>query len=339
MNATTQDAKGRDGARSALVVEQLAIDVDDGEGGVRVVDDVGFTLARGAAVALVGESGAGKSLLARALVGLLPRAARVVAGRVVLPGRQGEDEVDVVAFHEAGRRQIRGARIAFVMQDPRASADPLMRVGDQVGAALRAHRGLSPTAARAAAARALEAVGLDPSRTMAWPHELSSGELQRAALAAALIAEPDVVVADEPTSALDATVAADVLGLLQRERARRGLAVLLVTHDLGVAAAHCEAVHVMVAGRIVESGPVATVFRVPRHPFTRALLATAPARALPGVPLPVWVPAASTPRAWPTGCRYRDRCPDVADVCSDEPRLVTLADRTHVRCARIGDDR
>jgi len=318
-----------------LVVEQLGVDVVSGGVAVRVVDDVSWVVRAGAAAAIVGESGAGKSLTARALVGLLPRAARAASGRVVVSG--SDTDVDVLSLDEPGWRRVRGARIGLVMQEPRAAFDPLVRIDEQVGSALRAHRGATRAAARAAATRALLDVGLGARHATAWPHELSSGELQRAALAAALVADPDVLVADEPTSALDATVAAQILALLRRERARRGLALVLVTHDLSVAAAHCDEVHVMVAGRIVESGPVATVFGAPRHPFARALLGAAPARALPGTPLPT-LPPATAPQAWPSGCRFRDRCPDVAAVCAEEPPWLTLGDRTRVRCARVGVD-
>lgn len=322
----------------SLNVQDLSVDVVIDRDAVRVVDGVSMAVPGGSAVALVGESGAGKSLVARAIVGLLPPAARAAGGRVLIATNES-GPLDLLAFDEAGQRRLRGARVGLLLQDPRTSFDPLRRVGDQVGAALRVHRGASSTMARAAAVRALVDLGLQPRHARAWPHELSSGELQRAALAAALIAEPDVLVADEPTSALDATVAADVLALLARERSRRGLAVLLVTHDLGVAAAHCDDVHVMVAGRVVESGPSGIVFDAPRHPFSRALFASSPARTLPGNALGTLAAPPASPHAWPSGCRFRDRCPDVDDVCCDEPPLVLLGDRTRVRCARIGTAR
>jgi peptide/nickel transport system ATP-binding protein len=315
-----------------LVVENLGIDV---VGVGRVVDEASFRVTPGSAVALVGESGAGKSLTARAIGGLVPGAARVAAGQVWLGGRRdGEPDVDVAALDEPALRRVRGARVGFIFQEPATALDPLMRVDDLVGEALRAHRGASRAAARQAAAALLVDVGLMQRRAHAYPHELSGGERQRVAVAAAIAAEPDVVVADEPTSALDATVAARILALLRRERERRGLALLVVTHDLGVVASFCDDVHVMVAGRIVESGPVATVFSAPRHPYTRALLAASPARAVPGSPLPVLGPSTS-PASWPSGCRFRDRCPDATVVCVDEPPLVTLSDRTRVRCARV----
>jgi oligopeptide/dipeptide ABC transporter ATP-binding protein len=315
-----------------LAIEHLGIDVAGVE---RVVDDVSLRVAPGAAVAVVGESGAGKTLMARALCGLLPRAARISAGRVLLHGRRDDEgDVDVVTLDEPALRRVRGARIGFVFQEPAAALDPLTRIDDLVGAAVRAHRGASRASARAAAVALLDELGLPRRRAAAFSHELSGGERQRVAIAAALAANPDVLVADEPTSALDPTIAARIRALLQREQQRRGLGLLMVTHDLGVVAASCDDVHVMVAGRIVESGPVATVLSAPRHPYTRALLAASPARALPGTPLPVLAPPTST-SSWPSGCRFRDRCPDAVESCRDDPPVVTLADRTQVRCWRV----
>jgi peptide/nickel transport system ATP-binding protein len=318
---------------NGLFVERLGIDVD---GVGRVVDDVSLRVPPGRAVALVGESGAGKSLTARALCGLLPPGARVAAGQAVLRGRrQGEADVDLLELDEAALQHVLGARLGFVFQEPAAALDPLVRVDDLVGEALCAHRGASRAAARDAAAALLVELGLPRRRAAAYPHELSGGERQRVAVAAALVAEPAIVIADEPTSALDATVAARILAVLRHVRERRGVGLLIVTHDLGVVGSFCDDVHVMVAGRIVESGAVDTVFAAPRHPYTRALLASSPARALPGAPLPV-LAAPTSARSWPSGCRFRDRCPEAAAVCLDEPPLVMLADRTLVRCVRAG---
>jgi peptide/nickel transport system permease protein len=355
----------------ALVVERLGIELGaaggqavPGQHRVRVVDDVSFSLRPGECVALVGESGAGKSLTVRAMVGLLPRGANVVAGRILLAGRppaavrpslddEDNDEssegakttsracadanglVDVVQLAPRALCAVRGARMGFVVQEPREALDPLVRLDDQVGAALRVHRGLDARLARQEAQRWLEALGLPAARTTSWPHELSSGEAQRAGIAAALIACPDVLVADEPTSALDVTLSAHVHALLARERRQRGLALLWVTHDLGAVAAHADHVCVMVAGRIVESGSVSSVFGTPRHPYTQALLAAAPSRAAPGTLLPTLAAGASSPWHWPSGCRFRDRCPDVDVVCQDVPALVALPGGVQARCARV----
>ncbi|MDP2340852.1 MAG: ABC transporter ATP-binding protein [Deltaproteobacteria bacterium] len=313
-----------------LVVEHLTVLLDTGVGAARVVDDVSFTVPAGRAVALVGESGSGKTLTALALLRLLPDVAQIGGGSVRLQA-DGTPSVDVLSLSERALAGVRGARIGMVFQEPMTALNPLLRVDDQAGEALRVHRGLSKKAARAAASSLLERLGVPAARASAYPHELSGGQRQRVMLAVALAASPEVLIADEPTTALDVTVQAQILALLQQEQKARGLALLLITHDLGVVAEVCDDVVVMYAGRVVENGSVVDVFAAPRHPYTRALLASIPARATPGEPLPQipgQVPALSS---WPTGCRFRDRCPSADDACTAEPPVVVIGAQT-VRC-------
>lgn len=322
-----------------LVVEGLTVALHDGA--VRVVDDVGFVVEGGRTTAIVGESGSGKSLAALALLGLLPDAARVVGGRARLvdPKRDadGSGDVDLLALTEPVLRRVRGARAAMVFQEPLTALDPLMRIDDQVGEALRLHRGLSRSQARQAARSLLAAVSVPAERADAYPHQLSGGQRQRVLIACALAAEPEVLIADEPTTALDVTVQAGILALLRRLADERHLGVLLITHDLGVVAEVADHVVVMYAGRVVERGAVDDVLAAPQHPYTRGLLASVPSLAVRGEPLPA-IPGAVPPvERWATafagGCRFRDRCIDAFDRCVDEPALVTIGARD-VRCWR-----
>lgn len=235
--------------------------------GTPLVDGVDLLLRRGETLALIGASGAGKSLTARALIGLVPPPARMTAGTVELDGR------DTAALGGRDPSGIRGRRVALVAQDPAASLNPARRVGAQIAEVVRVHRGLDRAAARAAAAAALAEVGVTRDD---HPHRLSGGQRQRAAIALALAPGPDVVIADEPTSALDPPLRVEILALLSARRAAGGLAMLLVAHDLGTVARVADRVMVMSAGRIVEEGSARAVIGAPRDPGTRALIAAAP---------------------------------------------------------------
>ncbi|MDX2193587.1 MAG: ABC transporter ATP-binding protein [Gemmatimonadales bacterium] len=314
---------------SALLgVEALSVAVPARDGEARAVEDVSFTIAPGEFVALVGESGGGKSLTALALLGLLPPPARIAAGHVRLEGR------DLVTLESAALRAVRGRRVAMTFQEPLASLTPVLPVGAQVREVLEAHRLARGAEARARAVALLDEVGIpDPAqRYDAFPHQLSGGLRQRVLLALALAAEPALLVADEPTTALDVTVQAQVLALLQRLRRDRGLGVLFVTHDLGLVAEQADRVLVMYAGRIVEAGPTAALFARPAHPYTRALLAAVPrldGPPAPPVPIPGAVPA---PGAWPPGCRFAPRCQAAHDACAASPPLRPAADGHAAAC-------
>lgn len=253
---------------SLVEVSGLTIDF----GGVRAVDDLSFTLEKGGALGVVGESGSGKSASAYALLGLHRGTGAVVGGSVTVAG------VDVQAADDAGLRALRGAKAAMVFQDPLSSLDPYYAVGDQIAEVYRVHHRVSRRAARARAVDVLGRVGIpDPvRRSRSRPHEFSGGMRQRVLIAMALACEPELLIADEPTTALDVTVQAQVLDLLHDLRRETGMGLLLVTHDVGVAASTVDDILVMRGGRDVERGPVAEVLGAPRHPYTRALLSAVP---------------------------------------------------------------
>ncbi len=291
------------------------------------VDDVSFTLARGELVALVGESGCGKSLTGLSIPGLLPAGAEIGAGSSVR-----YEGTELARLDEKHLRPFRGQRIAMIFQDPMASLNPVMRVGDQIGEAITAHRKVPSATVRARVRELLIEVGIaDPdARARSYPHQLSGGMRQRVMIAMALAGEPGVLIADEPTTALDVTVQAQILELLDRLRQARGMAVLLITHDLGIVAGRADRVLVMYAGRIVEAAPTALLFNQPDHPYTKGLFASIPrldATASRLSPIPGSVPR---PDQWPTGCRFNPRCPWRVDKCTRErPPLIPVRHADH----------
>jgi peptide/nickel transport system ATP-binding protein len=241
-----------------------------------VVRDVSLTVDRGEIFGLVGESGSGKTLTALAVLGLLPSAARVMAGSIRLHGPEGATELLGLPPQEL--RRIRGGRVGLVFQEPATALNPVYTIGFQIVEAVRAHRRMSRQEARAEAVRLLDRVALPDARRRLddYPHQLSGGQRQRAMIAMALAGGPDLLLADEPTTALDVTLQAQILELLEDLRRDLGLSVLLITHDLGVVAETCDRVAVMHAGEIVEAAAVETLFRAPAHPYTRELLAAVP---------------------------------------------------------------
>ena len=295
---------------------------------VPAVDGVSFAIAKGESLAVVGESGCGKTLAARALVGLSPDRSRV-SGSIRLEGRE------LAGAREREWRGVRGSEIGFVFQEPGAAFDPVRTVGSHLVEAVLAHASVGRRAATALALDRLAEVGFpDPKRGLEeYPHRLSGGMKQRAFLAIALASDPAVLVADEPTTALDATVAAEVLDLLDRLRDGRGLALLLITHDLGVVARHAGRLLVLYAGRVVEEARTADFFAAPRHPYSRALLDSVPrlspaeSQSLPGSPegarfraIPGTVPDLATRPS--DCCAFAPRCPDRFEPCdSREPDL------------------
>jgi ABC-type dipeptide/oligopeptide/nickel transport system ATPase component len=255
---------------SALLdVEHLTVDFG---AGTRVVDDVSFTMAAGETLGLVGESGSGKSVTAFSILRLLQPPGQVTAGRILFDGQ------DLLTLSEREMREIRGARISLIFQEPMTALNPVMRVGDQIAEALTAHGVASRTDARARAVELLDAVKIaDPARRARdYPHQLSGGMRQRVMIAIALACRPPLVIADEPTTALDVTIQAQMLELIRQLQKQFGLALLLITHDFGVVAEMADRVAVMRTGRIVEHGPVRQVLRAPVHEYTRQLLAAVP---------------------------------------------------------------
>jgi len=304
------------GERRGLVVDDLHTWIDSPFGPVRAVNGVSLELRPGEMTALVGESGSGKTMLGRSLLGLI--GAPLVPG---LPGRLQLGDVDLRSLDDRGLDRIRGRRVAMVLQDPMTSLDPVQRIGRQITEPVRVHLGIGRAEAREHAVRLLESVGVPDARRRlrSYPHELSGGLRQRVAIAIALSCDPDVLIADEPTSALDVTVQAQLLDLLDELRRERRVAVLLITHDLGIVAGRADQVLVMYAGRIVERGSAQDVLARPRMPYTRALLdavprADAPSHrrlaAIAGAP-PVLV-------GDPPGCAFAPRCGLANDHCRIE---------------------
>lgn len=308
---------------SALEIENLRVHfISRGlDNQIRVataLNGVDLRVAPGQILGLVGETGAGKSLTAYALLGLLRGTARIVAGQA----RFGD--IDLLHAPPATLASVRGRRLALVVQNPRTSLDPLARVGDQLVRVRRAHHhGEALSVSRRRALEMLHAVGIpDPAhRARAWPHEFSGGMAQRVAIAMALINEPEFLIADEPTTGLDVTVQAQILDLLRDLVQARGMSALIITHDLGVVAQYCERVAVMYAGRVVEEGPTTDVLTEPAHPYTVALTESVPERLRLGTGRSFGGPPPDLFRL-PEGCSYRDRCPRGDSVCAIPPPQV-----------------
>ena len=250
--------------RGELRIEGLSVTIPKPSGDIPVLDDVSLHVPAGQAVALVGGSGAGKSMTASAVLKLFPVPARITSGKILLAG------IDLVPLSERQMQAYRGRRIAIIFQEPASALDPVMSVGDQVMEGIVAHLGRK--GARERAAEVMRLVGLDPSLLKRYPHELSGGQRQRVLIAAAIGPGPELLIADEPTAALDVTVQAQILDLLARLQRDLGMSVLLITHDLGVVAQTCDLVHVMRAGHIVESAETRQLFAAPQHPYTRTLV-------------------------------------------------------------------
>ena len=280
-------------------------------GGMDVVRGVDFTIKPGEAVGLVGESGSGKSVTWLAVTRLLGPAAEI-SGSVLLAGE------NVLHATAARMEQIRGGRIAMIFQDPASALNPVRRVGKQVAEALRLHHGMDTAAARAETIRLFDLVGLPDAawRFGAYPHELSGGQNQRVMIAMALAGRPDLLVADEPTTALDATIQAQILDLLDRLRAEFGMALLLITHDLGVVSRVCDRIAVMYAGSIVEAAPAERLFRAPAHPYTRGLLDASPPMRGPRRRLTAIPGRVPEPFDMPPGCAFAPRCPEAEPACA-----------------------
>jgi peptide/nickel transport system ATP-binding protein len=293
---------------------------------VPIVDGVSLSVGRGETVCVVGESGCGKSLTALSVLRLLDPPLFATGGRIRFGG------VDLLRLAEPELRKVRGKRIAMIFQEPMTALNPVLTVGEQIVEVLTLHEGMSRKTARARAIELLGEVRLPaPARQVdAYPHVLSGGMRQRVMIAMALACGPELLIADEPTTALDVTVQAQILALLAELQERRGMSLLLITHDLGVVAETARRVAVMYAGRIVEEAPVRALFRAPQHPYTRALL-----RSLPGAAggklksIPGQVPA---PAAYPPGCRFHPRCDERFEPCAAAQPGWTVVGETRVAC-------
>jgi len=312
-----------------LRVTDLRVEFPLARGLLRAVDGASFEVRPGEALGIVGESGSGKTIALRALVGLLPRTARIAGGSIEFDG------VDVLGLSEDARRALRGRSIAMVFQEPMTALNPVMRVGDQIAEAPLVRLGLSRRRARVRTLELMRLVGIPDAarRADAYPHELSGGLRQRVMIAIALSANPQLILCDEPTTALDVTIQDQILKLLQSLRADLGVSLVFVSHDLAVIAQTCTRVAVMYAGQVVETGTVEAVFREPRHPYTLGLLRSVPdfdvtrerLASIPGVP--------PDPAAPPPGCPFHPRCPFAqADCTSGAFPLRALASDRATAC-------
>ncbi len=310
-----------------LAVQDLVTEFRTEQGIVRAVDGVSFSIPPRSTLGVVGESGSGKSVTALSVMRLVGAPGRIASGRIEYRG------TDLLGLAPEAMRAIRGNRIAMIFQEPMTSLNPVFTVGEQVAEAVRLHQRKSRGDARAAAVAMFRLVGIPSPETRVddFPHQLSGGMRQRVMIAMALACKPDLLIADEPTTALDVTIQAQILELLRELQRELGMAILLITHDLGVVAESCDEVVVMYAGRVVERAATATLFAAPRHHYTAGLLRSIPRAGDTGrlVEIPGMVPALSE---LSVGCKFADRCPAAEPLClADEPPLVQLG-ASHVRC-------
>ncbi len=316
-------------AGPVLEVRDLVTEIRTRQGVIRPVDGVSLTLQPGEVMGLVGESGCGKSMTAYSIIGLVDEPARVVSGSVRIRGQE------LVGADEESLRQVRGNRIAMIFQDPMMTLNPVLRVDTQMIEAVLAHRPVSHEQARRWCREALERVGIASAeqRLRSYPHQFSGGMRQRVAIAIALLNQPDLIICDEPTTALDVTIQSQILHEMQTLCAETGTALLWITHDLSVVAGLADRMSVMYAGRVVEGGSAQEVLTRPRHPYTRALLSSAPARHARGQTLKQIVGQPPSLARLPVGCAFGPRCDRAGEDCRQPPALRAL-DGGEVRCHR-----
>ncbi|MEW1870296.1 ABC transporter ATP-binding protein [Streptomyces caelestis] len=306
-----------------LEVRDLRVEFHTRDGVAKAVDGVSYGVDAGETLAVLGESGSGKSVTAQAVMGILDvPPGRITGGEVVFRGR------DLLKLKEDERRKVRGAEMAMIFQDALSSLNPVLSVGDQLAEMFTVHRGMSRRDARARAVELMDRVRIPAARERAgqYPHQFSGGMRQRIMIAMALALEPALIIADEPTTALDVTVQAQVMELLAELRRELGMGLILITHDLGVVADVADRIAVMYAGRIVESAPVHDVYKAPAHPYTRGLLDSVPRLDLKGRELRAIKGLPPNLTRVPPGCAFHPRCPLARDVCrTDEPPLYEVS--------------
>ncbi|PBP85016.1 dipeptide ABC transporter ATP-binding protein DppD [Pseudomonas syringae] len=327
MSATAHLTENGDG--TVLSVSDLTVRFAGAP--ANVVDGVSFSVKRGKTLAIVGESGCGKSVTSMGLMGLLPSTARVDASDSLLI-----DEA-LLGMSEERLLDVRGNRMAMIFQEPMTSLNPVFTIGEQIAESVMRHQGVSDKAARQRALEMLEKVRVPDARQRldAYPHELSGGMRQRAMIAMALANDPALIIADEPTTALDVTIQAQILSLIANLQTETGTAMILITHDLGVVAEVADEVMVMYAGRVVESGPVKTLFDDPQHPYTIGLMGSMPSIGPREGRLATINGRVPTPAEMPSGCRFAGRCPFVIQQCRDErPPLLELSPGHFAACIR-----
>ncbi|WP_144299765.1 ABC transporter ATP-binding protein [Elioraea rosea] len=318
-----------------LSVEGLSVGFATDRGPIEVVEDLSFSLARGRTLAIVGESGCGKSVTSLALMRLLPRNARI-RGRVVFDG------ADLLALPGPDMRRLRGGEIAMIFQEPMTSLNPAFTVGDQIAEAIREHRAIGEREAREEAVAMLRRVRIpDPAaRAEEYPHRLSGGMRQRVMIAMAMACRPKLLIADEPTTALDVTIQAQILDLMREMAAESGTAIILITHDLGVVAEMADEVLVMYAGRAAETAPARRLFAAPNHPYTVGLMGAIPRLDEDRGRLATIEGAVPSPSAWPPGCRFAPRCPFVVARCTEAaPPFAPIGEGHRAACWQAPLDR
>jgi oligopeptide/dipeptide ABC transporter ATP-binding protein len=319
-------------ARPLLEVRDLATYFHGEDGTVRAVDGVSFSLGRGGTLGIVGESGCGKSVTSLSIMGLIPQPpGEIAAGQVMFEGR------DLLKLDAEELRALRGNRMSMIFQEPMTSLNPAFTVGDQIVEGILRHRRVGQREARARAIEMLKRVRIpSPERRIDdYPHRLSGGMRQRVMIAMALACDPTLLIADEPTTALDVTIQAQILDLLRRLRQELGMAIVLITHDLGVVAELADEVIVMYAGRIVERADVKTLFANPQHPYTIGLLGSLPKLHLEQKRLAAIEGVVPSPLAFPRGCRFHPRCPFAEEACTTaEPDLTPVGPGHFAACRR-----
>ena len=329
-----------------LEVRELRTHFELGDGVVKAVDGVSLSVPRGRTLAVVGESGCGKSVTARSILRLVERPARIVGGQVLLyddsDGASGNEPLDLLAAKDKRLRQVRWADIAMVFQEPMASLSLVHTIGDQIIEAVRLHENVGKQAARDRAIEMLDRVGIpDPKRRVdSYPFQLSGGMRQRAMIAMALSCRPRLLIADEPTTALDVTTQAQILDLLQDLQQEFGMAIMLITHDLGVAAQVADEVAVMYLGEVVEQGPASAVLSRPKHPYTQALVRSVPRLGQRGQDRLVAVRGTvPPPYERPSGCRFHPRCDSfMAGKCDVTVPTRVRSDEIDVACLLYGEE-
>ncbi len=313
-----------------LDIQELNVRFNTPEGPLQAVDNISYGVDAGESIAVVGESGSGKSVSALAIIGLVPQPPGLVSGKIMFEGQ------DLMSLDEESLRKIRGAGIGMIFQEPMTSLNPLLSIGTQLRESMEEHLGLTPTQAEARASDLLKMVGISEAerRLKQYPHHLSGGMRQRVMIAIALSCEPRLLIADEPTTALDVTIQAQILELMKDLTTRLGAALVLITHNLGIVARYTSRVHVMYAGRVVESSDTGHIFTNPRHPYTKGLLASVPRLDKPRgerlVPINGQPPDLTHLGA---GCAYRPRCGFAVAACAQNvPALDAIAPKHRSAC-------
>jgi len=317
-------------ARPLLEIDGLTVEFATLRRKVKVLEDVRIDVGKGEIVGLVGESGSGKSVTAMSVMGLLPDTARITGGRI----RVGEHEVSAKSRRQL--RSLRGRDMAMIFQEPMTSLNPVLTVGFQIAEVVMEHQGAGQAKAMARAVELMRAVGIPDAARRAndYPHQLSGGMRQRVMIAIAMACQPLLLIADEPTTALDVTIQAQILDLMVSLRDRFGMSILIITHDLGVIAEMADRVCVMYAGQIVEEAPVRDIFTTPAHPYTRLLLRSIPSARHKVERLEAIEGTTPSPHAFPEGCRFHPRCPEMAERCREPQTFERIGPVRQARCWR-----